>query len=289
MPLKETALLFGAGKNLVGVITDPAALSGPPSRPVVVLLNAGLLHRVGPNRLYVKLARRLAGEGFVVARFDQSGIGDSPKATEPSGFEGRAVAETRACMDLLASSRGAREFVLAGLCSGADYSLLVAAQDPRVAGMVLIDPASAPSTGQVIDSYRTRLLSPRSWIRLLTGQSEAWSLLTQRLRSRRKIAAPPPAPAVESVSPGIRMRQFAERGGSLCLVFSEGNPAHYNFRTALTQQIGNVPDGRLRVEVVAETDHIFTPLDAQRRLLDAVCDWASGLRLSDPPPPAERS
>lgn len=278
--MKETVLLFGPEKSLVGVITDPPPEARRAERPAVVLLNAGLLHRVGPNRLYVRLARRLAASGLVVARFDLSGVGDSRPAGERSGFAERAVAETRACIDLLAATRGARRFVVGGLCSGADHALLVAGEDPRIVGVALLEPVSAPSTAQVIDSYRDRLLRPTSWVRLLTGRSEAWTILARRLlarlgpRPRGAAAAPPPAPPSDAGSPGDRMRRFAERGGALCLVYSAGNPAHYHYRTVLRRQLDGVPADRLRVEVISGTDHVFTPLDSQGRLIDALCDWA---------------
>jgi len=276
--VKETALLFGPGKSLVGVITDPPSETRRAERPAVVLLNAGLLHRVGPNRLYVRLARRLAASGLVVARFDLSGVGDSRPAGERSGFAERAVAETRACIDLLAATRGARRFVVGGLCSGADHALLAAGEDARIVGVALLEPVSAPSTAQVIDSYRDRLLRPTSWVRLLTGRSEAWTILARRLRARLgprpRAAARPPAPPSDEGSPGYRMRRFAERGGALCLVYSAGNPAHYHYRTVLRRQLDGVPADRLRVEVIGETDHVFTPLASQARLIDALCDWA---------------
>jgi hypothetical protein len=280
--VKETALLFGPEKSLVGVITDPPPGAVRPGGPAVVLLNAGLVHRVGPNRLYVRLARRLAARGLVTARFDLSGIGDSRPAVERSGFAERAVAETRACVDLLAATRGARRFVVGGLCSGADHALLAAGEDARVVGLALLEPVSAPSTAQVIDSYRDRLLRPASWIRLLTGRSEAWTILTRRLRAALSprppaAAASPPVPPPDTGSPGERMRRFAERGGALCLVYSAGNPAHYHYRTALSRQLEGVPPGRLRVEVIGETDHVFTPLDAQERLIEAVCSWAASV------------
>ncbi len=274
--MKESVLLFGREKSLVGVITDPPPEARRPGSPAVVLLNAGLLHRVGPNRLHVRLARRLAASGLVTARFDLSGIGDSRPAGERSGFAGRAVAETRACIDLLAAARGARRFVVGGLCSGADHALLAAGEDARIVGLALLEPVSAPSTAQVIDSYRDRLLRPASWIRLLTGRSEAWTILARRLRPRAAAAPPPASPSYEG-SPGDRMRRFAERGGALCLVYSAGNPAHYHYRTVLRRQLEGAPPDRLRVEVIGETDHVFTPLDAQGRLIDALCDWAGGV------------
>jgi hypothetical protein len=32
------------------------------------------------------------------------------------------------------------------------------------------------------------------------------------------------------------------------------------------------------VTVVPESDHVFTPLEAQARVLDAVCAWANSLQ-----------
>ena len=71
----ERPLYFGERSNLLGVLTAPAAPH--PGSPAVILLNAGLLHRVGPNRLHVDVARRLAEAGFTSLRFDMSGVGDS--------------------------------------------------------------------------------------------------------------------------------------------------------------------------------------------------------------------
>jgi alpha-beta hydrolase superfamily lysophospholipase len=312
MPVRETVLLFGPDKSLAGVITDPPPGARADGCPAVVLLSAGLLHRVGPNRLYVRLARRLAARGHVVARFDLSGVGDSRPAGERSDFTTRAIAETRACMDLLASTRRVSRFVVGGLCSGADNALAAAGADPRIVGLALLEPVSAPSAGQIVDSYRDRLLRPSSWIRLLTGRSEAWTILAARLRARLRKRTPAPlspavvapagaqsAPAMPplpagaqadapqthapaavasaAVAPEAQMRAFASRGGALCLVYSAGNPAHYHYRTVLQRPLEGLPADRLRVEVVPETDHVFTPLQAQARVIDALCDWTGGL------------
>jgi alpha/beta superfamily hydrolase len=280
--VKETVVLFGPEKSLVGVITDPPPEARRLERPAVVLLNAGLLHRVGPNRLYVRLARRLASSGLVVARFDLSGVGDSRPIADGSGFTQRAVAEARACMDLLAATRGASRFVVGGLCSGADHGLLAAGEDSRIVGLALLEPVSAPSTAQVVDSYRDRLLRPASWARLLTGRSEVLTILAERVRARlargpRRSTGPAPVPASDAESPANLMRRFAARGGAVCLVYSAGNPAHYHYRSVLRRQLDGVPAGRLRVVVVGETDHVFTPLSSQGRLIDALCDWTGTL------------
>src|SRR5207302_190015 len=76
--VNEQAVFLGQTNTLVGVVTDPGQPHGELPHTAFVFLNAGLVHHVGPNRLYVTAARRLAALGFVGLRFDFSGIGDSP-------------------------------------------------------------------------------------------------------------------------------------------------------------------------------------------------------------------
>ncbi|MGH7928173.1 MAG: alpha/beta hydrolase, partial [Candidatus Binatia bacterium] len=75
--MREEALLLGKTRSLVGILTDPPEAKRSTRLPGIILLNAGIIHRVGPNRMHVKIARTLAPMGFVVVRFDFSGIGDS--------------------------------------------------------------------------------------------------------------------------------------------------------------------------------------------------------------------
>jgi len=63
--LMEEPLQFGDGGRLFGILTLPSrSHRKAPGLPVFVFLNAGLLHRVGPHRLYVLLARDLSRMGF---------------------------------------------------------------------------------------------------------------------------------------------------------------------------------------------------------------------------------
>ena len=74
--MNEQALSLGPNHSIVGILTSPPR--GVARKGIaVLLLNAGLIHHVGPNRLYVRLARVLASMGFSTVRFDFSGIGDS--------------------------------------------------------------------------------------------------------------------------------------------------------------------------------------------------------------------
>src|SRR6185503_16248700 len=142
--MREHTVVFGDDSPLVGIITEPDA-GFPKNAPVFLFLNAGLDHRVGPNRLYVTLARRLAEVGVASFRFDFSGIGDSPVSRSLEAPAERGVNEARQAMNFLARSVGAETFVPLGICSGADTGFALATADERVAGAVLINCTAIPS------------------------------------------------------------------------------------------------------------------------------------------------
>jgi alpha-beta hydrolase superfamily lysophospholipase len=152
--MTEDVLICSAERSLVGVLTTPAESDADGERPTVIILNAGLLHRVGPNRIYVKLARALAAIGFSVLRLDLSGIGESQARSGTEPIDESVHADVRNAMDTLARTRGASRFVLMGHCSGAAFSLLIAARDPRVAAAVIINPEMASEEWNTFDQQR---------------------------------------------------------------------------------------------------------------------------------------
>lgn len=279
--MSEKALLFGRSKSLVGVLTEPVGSAPTPSRPGVVILNAGVLHRVGPNRLHVRFARVLAEMGFTVLRFDFSGIGDSPPR---EGSQGRAAStreEVREALDLLAASHQLERFLVVGICSGADNGLQAAVHDPRIVGAVLIDGYNLPSIAFVLHLYRQRFMSAWGWARLLTGRSEIWSAVRMILASPRKER--PAQARVESSLPShasyIRqIRTVADRGTRLLLVYTAKSPAYFNYRNLLQKRIPAwTSHDRITVEYFENADHTFTLRSAQASLVDLVREWASKL------------
>lgn len=290
--MSEKALLFGRTRSLVGIVTDPARREAGERFPGVVILNAGVLHRVGPNRVHVQLARALAEAGFVVLRFDLSGIGDSRPRDGADTFATSVLREIREALDVLESTRGLRHFVIAGICSGADNGLRATLDDQRVVAAILIDGYNLPSLGFTFQLNRGRFLSPRSWARLLLGRSEVWSDLRILLRSRRgeQLAQT----SFESIVPAPRdytrqIHALLDRGAHLLLIYTGNSPAHFNYRRLLRKSLRSwLSRGQVAVEHFKDSDHTFTLLRDQRRLVRRVCEWTSAL-TRDPPPGAVES
>jgi pimeloyl-ACP methyl ester carboxylesterase len=283
--VREEAILFGGSRSLVGIVTDP--LQRQEVRPAVILLNAGIIHRVGPGCLYVKLARRLARLGFVVLRFDVSGVGDSPGRRDNLPFAKSSLQETQEAMDYLGETRGIRHFLLGGLCTGAVVAYESALVDPRVTGTLLINtqgliPESEEEIQSLITSranrryyLRSALYNPASWLKLLRGGADFRDILgaVGLAPGARRAMAAGGNPHVERIVAGFRA--LTDRGTELFFLYSEGDPGIAELQIILGDRM--VTDLRnrenVRYAILANTDHMFTLLSRQETFLELVSDW----------------
>jgi len=282
--MKEEAIQFGASKTLVGVVTDPA--DDGSSRPAVILLNSGIIHRVGPNRLYVTLARRLARAGFVTLRFDLSGIGDSVIRRDNVPFERSSVQETQEAMEYLAATRGVDRFLLAGICTGAVVAYHTARADARVLGAVLINGQGyIPETEEAIHAYlasrqRRRYYLGRalynlgSWRKLATGRvgyGDILGALGFRRQGRRSTKDLPNSKAGE-VAAGLR--NLADQGREMLLLYSAGDPGIEELDLILEGKIAELSAREtVQYRIVEKADHMFTALASQEEFLSSTVDW----------------
>src|SRR5690606_21333633 len=132
---------------IFGILTLPdGAQQHDKKLPVFVLLSSGFMHRVGPRRLYVRLGRMLAQSGFCTFRVDLAGRGESPGRSELRN-EQSLQADYREIVSVLEARLGPSQFVLGGVCSGADNAVTLAQVDQRVVGLLLMDPTCYPDEG----------------------------------------------------------------------------------------------------------------------------------------------
>jgi len=143
--MKEIACQFGENQRLSGILTRPI---NPSTKQALVLVSAGLIGKYGPFRIYTSIARRAARLGFEAFRFDLGDIGNSQSGNLSSSLKVRTKGEIRAALDYLQTTFGIEQFVLGGLCAGAEDSYRYAEEDSRVVGLIMIDPFA----------YRTRVL-----------------------------------------------------------------------------------------------------------------------------------
>ena len=193
MNVQEQAIqITGDSLEMLGILSLPAP-GTPTLRTAVLIVVGGAQYRAGSHRQFVLLARRLAAAGYPVLRFDLPGMGDSPG--DAVSFEDTAP-HIAAAMATMAQATPVERSVLWGLCDGASASLLYlqATQDPRIAGVALLNPWVRSEAGlaraHVKHYYRQRLLEPAFWRKLRAGGVGLTALrgLWANLRAMRRAA-----------------------------------------------------------------------------------------------------
>ena len=277
---RERIVRFGVRQGLAGVLSTPREVRE--DTPHVILVNSGIVHRVGPSRLYVDIARALVAQGYPVLRFDLSGLGDSEAISAGASLSQSAVSNIRTAIDMLESTGKSTSFVVAGLCSGANYSMLSAFVDTRVVGAMLIDPTVARTPRSEIIHLARRLRHTATWGALLTLRHPVWRRSLGRLRSlavahaasgQSEQRVQPDAPlAPEDIRASLT--QVIGRGVQLMLVFTGGVNHVYNYRNQLFDLLPGLDfRDQLRLEFMPQTDHTVSDAQSRADLLQAMGDW----------------
>jgi alpha-beta hydrolase superfamily lysophospholipase len=276
--MNERVLQLGPERNLVGVWTEPQRQALPLA---VLMLNAGVIYRIGAHRTSVKLARHLASQGFGCARFDLCGVGDSRAPRGAADFRTQAVLDIRQVMDAIQASEGTRQFVLVGICSGAAHAQATALVDPRVRGVFLIDCFVYPSwKGRL--HFLARMRRAYGWLGLMSR------LLSH---GRTKLARQGgPAPDAGLADEGPRrtreqyaqdMRELARRQVQVSLLFTGSILELYGYAGQLRDSFAGEPWlDHVRCLFEPEIDHTVTLRAAQRALLERVGTWVRGVQES---------
>jgi alpha-beta hydrolase superfamily lysophospholipase len=293
----EAPFTFGAKGSLFGILAEPGdTLDVPDARlrrhTAALLLNVGGNYRVGPNRLYVKMARELAARGFPALRLDLSGIGDSRDgagAHTGSYYSRSAAADVRAAIDALAA-RGCTRFYVMGVCSGSYAAYQTALADPRVTGQVLMnsrllelrDGADADTLQASMQMhykstafYGRALLQPQVYRRLLRGEVDVRGiaarvrvLLQARLaRAGRRLLGR--SRRDESVLASTR--RLGQRGTETLMVMGAEDDGRDYVEFHFGRQGSRLKgDPNFRMVVVEDCDHTFSSVDSQRAVIREV-------------------
>lgn len=283
--MNEQTFVFGPDKNLVGTVTLPAHPRPAHSRTMALLTNAGVIPRIGPHRLNVKLARRFAELGIATLRFDLSGLGDSRRSSSRRSTRDQFVADTRCAMDLAQAQFGADRFVMIGFCSGGDVGHLTALEDERLGALVLWD-------SYVYATRRAKLRGLLHRLRRNTLASVARKTLIELVSAAKGETRAPPGTAPKSpaifgrttMPPrdefGQRIRTLVDRGVQVMFLYSGGEPHWYNYERQFSDMFA--PYGfveRVAYAYLPRCDHTFIQPHAQSALVECVERWLEARAL----------
>lgn len=306
----QTAITFKnrAGLTLFGVLHTPPNAGDL----AVILLSPGVKMRVGPEGLYRRLTDRLVSMGITVFRFDFYGLGDSEGTLTEELLRdvynhievGRFVEDTFDAMDWMQQHTSARRFILSGLCGGAITGLLAGGRDARVAGLLalgitpVLAAASAEASlymtvGQLEESrrkYVRRLGNPRSWLRLLTLQSDYKLMMRFMLQPFR----PKPAPTADDAAPPPNDNAnplfppafftMAEAQRPMLYIFGGSDRLQWEFEEKFVARyrtrLAAAPDS-YDVHVIKDANHVLSLRQWQNEMLDVSASWLTRRFASD--------
>jgi alpha/beta superfamily hydrolase len=278
--VSEQPVFVDAARHVYGVLTSPRTATA--SGRAVLLLNAGAIHHVGPNRLYVALARRWAAEGHHVLRLDITGIGDSPARageTENIVYSSRAIEDISAAVSWLRKHPQVSSVWSIGLCSGAYHALKGAVAGQDVSGIIAINPLTffwTPDTPldfpavrvvQEAERYRHALRDVHKWKKVLRGEvnvRRAIETVGRRMGLRlvarlRDVSRRLHVPWKDDL--GVELNLLAKGAIAQRFVFAAGDPGMQLLREQGGSAVATLrKNGSLVIDVIDGPDHTFTPL-----------------------------
>jgi exosortase A-associated hydrolase 1 len=270
----ERPLIFTCqGSRLAGVLHE-----GGSRIPVAVLVVVGgPQYRVGSHRQFVQTARALVATGITVLRFDYRGMGDSEG--NYAGFE-RVAEDIRAAADALCEAgRPDRGIVLLGLCDAASAILAYCCADPRIAGLILMNPWVRTEQGQanaiVKRYYLARLRQADFWRKLFSGNVRILGALMSLLRNLGRASRGP----ASTKAPGFITRMYEglrDFRGSVLLVQSGRDLTADEFRALCRsepQWQRAIKRASVQMIEMPAADHTFSTAVHLAQFNQTCADW----------------
>jgi exosortase A-associated hydrolase 1/exosortase A-associated hydrolase 2 len=275
------------GSKLVGILHKPDSVR----QRGIVLVVGGPQYRIGSHRQFVLISRALSARGFPVLRFDYRGMGDSEG--EWQGFE-HISDDIQSAIDALYREVPTIEgVVIWGLCDAASAASFYAPADPRVEGMVLLNPWVRSEQGAARAYlkyyYLERLLSSGFWLKIwqgrfdFTGSAKSfWNLMRRAGSARRhypngtasgagNTAPQTPVPLAERMF--LSLKAFP---GRVLLVLSGNDLTAAEFKDSVKGSRAFsrlLRDRRFTTEHLEESDHTFSRREWRNRVVDATLAW----------------
>ena len=275
-PLKENAIRIGRPTPLTTIVTEPKSFEK--NKPAVLILNSGVMHHIGTCRVSVKIARLLAESGFLAARFDFSGIGDSETRRGTQSFQESSVVEIKEVMDYLQRKKGINKFIVYGLCSGADASYEIALRDERIIGMAQIDSYCYRNWKWYLMHFGPRILDLGVWVRLLkrmtdnTAKTDSFSVASvdeEFVEMPSYIRVFPPR---EEIAKGLN--SLAQKNVHMYNIFTGGALEVYNHQSQYEDGFSDVDFKELlTVDYYCDLEHIITDPNYQKLIPQKICQW----------------
>lgn len=281
--MNEKVIQFGENNNMIGISTEPSANN---KLPVIVFLNAGLLYHVGPNRLYVNLSRNLSYQGYLCFRFDFRGCGYSQMYYDKNeDIEKAAENDVINAMNEIQKQYGINNFILCGICYGADIAYKTALQDTRIIGCFLVNGNYLQEgkedqvfriSNEMIKKryYRKKIFNLHNWLKLFKVKNITFfSKLKTIVKVAKQHIDVKECQNKNNANTDLGWETLIQRNMRLKIIYSEGSEGLdiLNFFHKNLKQF--IKNNEIELEIIKNTDHVFTQHWAQERLQKSFAKW----------------
>lgn len=272
------------GSRLVGIIAQPER----PAETGVVIVVGGPQYRAGSHRQFTLLARQLAGQGIASIRFDYRGMGDSEG--DIRYFEA-IDADIRAAIDnLITHMPQTKHVALWGLCDAASAALYYGHTDPRVKGLVLLNPwvhtEAGAARSRIKHYYLVRLFSKAFWAKFFSGKVKMGASIAELADSARKAREPQTMATAISLdprhgSPGYieRMQKSMQKyTGNMMIILSGKDLAAQEFLDLVkNDKQWNILSNRSQVQhaYLSDANHTFSANTWRKKVEELSCRWVA--------------
>jgi exosortase A-associated hydrolase 1 len=289
MSFEERAISFPCKEqSLYGIVSMPRQAL---PRGVLIVVG-GPQYRAGSHRQFVLLARDLAARGIPVMRFDYRGMGDSDG--DARTFEDVESDIRHAIDEFFVQAPSLREVVIWGLCDAASAALFYAHADPRVGGLVLLNPWVRTDGGMakayLKHYYLARLTDRELWAKILrgrfdyagaakslygvvgravSGSKRGTAVAVADASQREKAAAPEPLP-------DRMMTGFERFNGKILLIMSGNDLTAQEFSDLVKgsrkwQKL--ISSSRVRRHELTDANHTFSRRDWREQVSNWTREW----------------
>ncbi|NGM83983.1 alpha/beta hydrolase [Paenibacillus sp. 7124] len=249
-------------EELTASIHYPSKAQGATGRckdrvPLAIICHGFVGSRIGVDRLFVKAARELAKDGYMVIRFDYIGCGESSGSYGSEGLESM-IAQTRTVLDygLSCADVDPTRVTLIGHSLGGAVALLTGVRDRRVKNLVMWSAVGYPFNDIV------KIVGREAYDKAVkTGSAD--------------YAGFGFTPVYFNSLADFQPFQEADKfSGDVLLVHGTSDeviPVDYAF---LYQKLfWKRPEGRCDKEIVFQADHTFSSGEGQSKVIGATRDW----------------
>ena len=283
LSFRERTVQFGRADHLNGILTLPKGLDGKPFA-CLLIINSGIVHRIGVSRLHVSMARQLSNHGIASLRFDLSGVGDSDTPPGLDSIQAIVDEDLRDAIHFTKEQFGDSPLVGAGLCSGAYDWIRSVGRNEGLWGAILLDLFSDYITSNhVFRHYVKRITNVASWNNALSDPKGKLMAMKSRFSSVQN--SENQKTDLDDVEVGVRPILSQNELGAiingaindrinLFFIYSDGLEDIYNYHNQFADVFPEqVKSPHIDWDYIAGSNHTFEKEAHRQRLLASIVGW----------------